>query len=151
MVLESYAPAAVLINGKHECLYSLGPIHRYLRVAPGHPTQDLLAMASGSTRTKLRSAIHQASQDAGAVIVAGGEFDREGIAVSFDISVQPVAVDGDRLMLVCFIDGLPREPRKTNDGVLTDGARVAELEHELEATRTELQGAIHNLEISSEE
>ena len=29
--------------------------------------------------------------------------------------------------------------------------RVAELERELEATRTELQGAIHNLEISGEE
>ncbi len=30
-------------------------------------------------------------------------------------------------------------------------ARVSELEHELDATRTELQGAIHNLEISGEE
>ena len=33
----------------------------------------------------------------------------------------------------------------------TDAPRVAELELELEATRTELQGAIHNLEISGEE
>ena len=43
--METYAPAAVLINRKHECLYSLGPTDRYLRVAPGQPTHDLLAMA----------------------------------------------------------------------------------------------------------
>ena len=35
LVLETYAPAAVLINRKHECLYFLGPTDRYLRVAPG--------------------------------------------------------------------------------------------------------------------
>ena len=35
LVMETYAPAAVLINRKHECLYFLGPTDRYLRVAPG--------------------------------------------------------------------------------------------------------------------
>ena len=62
LVMETYAPAAVLINRKHECLYSLGPTDRYLRVAPGHPTHDLLAMARQDMRTKLRSAIQRASQ-----------------------------------------------------------------------------------------
>ena len=36
-------------------------------------------------------------------------------------------------------------------GIERDGSRVAELEQELEATRTELQGAIHNLETSNED
>ena len=31
---RAYAPAAVLINRKHECLYSLGPTERYLRWRP---------------------------------------------------------------------------------------------------------------------
>ena len=60
---RSFAPAAVLINRKHECLYSLGPTDRYLRVAPGQPTHDLLAMVREGLRAKLRSAIQQASQD----------------------------------------------------------------------------------------
>ena len=42
MVMESLAPAAILINQKDECLYFLGNAERYLRVAPGHPTHDLL-------------------------------------------------------------------------------------------------------------
>ena len=35
--MDTYAPAAVLINRKHECLYSLGPTDRYLQVASGAP------------------------------------------------------------------------------------------------------------------
>ena len=42
LVMDTYSPAAVLINRKYECLYYLGPTDRYLRVAPGHPTHDLL-------------------------------------------------------------------------------------------------------------
>ncbi len=42
---RSYAPAAVLINRKYECLYFLGPTDAYLKVAPGYPMHDLIAMA----------------------------------------------------------------------------------------------------------
>ena len=35
MVLETYGPAAVLINRKLECLHFQGPIDRYLKVAAG--------------------------------------------------------------------------------------------------------------------
>ena len=55
-------PAAVLCNDRHECLYSLGPTDRYLRVAPGFATPDLLAMARSTMRTRLRSALAQAAQ-----------------------------------------------------------------------------------------
>ena len=72
LVMETYAPAAVLINRKHECLYSLGPTDRYLRVAPGHPTHDLLAMAREGVRTKLRSAIQRASQENARIVIPGG-------------------------------------------------------------------------------
>jgi two-component system CheB/CheR fusion protein len=151
LVIENYAPAAVLINRKFECLYSLGPTDRYLRVAPGHSTQDLLAMARPNIRTKLRSAIQQSGQDKTHTVVAGGEILRDGDAESFNIAVQPVSFDGNDLFLICFIDA-PKQQKRS--GVLTapqDVSRVAELQQELEATRAELQAAIRNLEISSEE
>src|SRR5271166_4435478 len=37
LLLESYAPASVLINRKYECLYYSGPTDRYLQVAAGEP------------------------------------------------------------------------------------------------------------------
>ena len=151
LVLEAYAPAAVLINAKLECLYSLGPIHDYLRVAQGHPTQDLLAMAAGGLRTKLRSAVHQAGQGTVPIVVPGGRIDRNGAMIAFNINVRSVAIDGEELMLICFVDDLGREHARDRVGAPPDVVRVTELENELEATRTELQGAIHNLEISGEE
>jgi two-component system CheB/CheR fusion protein len=151
LVMDNYAPAAVLINRKRESLYSLGPIERYLRVAPGHPTHDLLAMARQDMRTKLRSAIQRASQDNARVIVSGGRTDFDERTISFAIDVRPVASDGEDLLLICFVDAPLPNPKQAPRVVPGDPERVAELEQELEATRNELLGAIRNLEISNEE
>ena len=110
--METYAPAAVLINRKHECLYSLGPTDRYLRVAPGQPTHDLLAMARQDMRTKLRSAIQQASQENARIVVAGGQINHDGVDVSFSIDVQPVPSEGEELLLICFVDEPKHEQKR---------------------------------------
>lgn len=151
LVVESYAPAAVLINTSYECLYSLGPTDRYLRVAAGLPTHALLAMAREGVRNKLRSAVQQAGQKEERVVVDGGHVTRDGEEISFSIDVRPVLNDGEQLLLICFVDtpvsGGRRGPSETQE----DGGRVVDLERELAATKTELQGAIRNLEVSNEE
>jgi len=149
LVLDSYAPAAVLINQKHECLFSLGPTDRYLRMAPGQPSHDLLAMARPGTRTKLRVAIQQADRENATVGVAGWA-DHDGTASGFRIEVRPVSHDGEKLLLICFID-LPKPERGPSPTSPQEASRVAELELELETTRSELRLAIQNLELSSEE
>jgi two-component system, chemotaxis family, CheB/CheR fusion protein len=151
MVMETYAPAAVLINRKHECLYSLGPTDRYLRVVPGHPSHDLLAMARQGMRTKLRSAVQQASLEKARIVIAGGRTLVGGRSASFSIAVQPVRGDNEDLLLVCFVDDPKAEAVIDRSAIRSDTPLVATLERELEATRTELQGAIHNLEMSGEE
>ena len=150
-VLETYAPAAILINRKHECLYSLGPTDRYLRVAAGHPTHDLLDLAHQDMRTKLRSAIQRASQDNARIVVPGGQTHHDGQAISFSIDVRPIVSDGEGLLLIGFVEAPKHEQERGRPIAPRDLPRVAELEQELEATRTELQGAIRNLEISNEE
>jgi two-component system CheB/CheR fusion protein len=151
LVMETFAPAAVLINRKHECLYFLGPTDRYLHVAPGHPTHDLLAMMYQGVRTKLRSAIQRAIQENTRVVVTGARMDRNGSPASFSIDAQPVLNEGEELMLICFVDEPNLKQKQGRPITPRDTARVAELERELEATRMELQSAIHNLEVSSEE
>ena len=150
LVLEAYAPAAVLINRNNECLYSLGPIDQCLRVAPGPPTRDLLAMTPQGQRTKLRAAIHEATQNNARVVVAGaGGAKSDGRR--FSIAVQPVVSDGEALLLICFVDE-PKPAQRPNLPVAPgDRSKIAELEQELAATRAELDGAIRNLEISNEE
>jgi len=154
-VLDLFAPAAVLINRRNECLYFLGPTDRYLRIASGHPGQDLFAMARDDVRTRLRAAIQQAAQEQVRVVVSGGGPRGKDAAPDFDISAEPLRCEGEDLLLICFIDAPALVPaRLTAKGRKAAAGQdplVAELERELAATRSELQGAIRNLELSSEE
>jgi two-component system CheB/CheR fusion protein len=151
LVMETYAPAAVLINRKHECLYSLGPTDRYLRVAPGHPTHDLLAMVRASMRTRLRSAIQQASRENARIVVAGGRIIHDGNPGSFSIAVQPVLNESEDLLLICFVDEPKHDLQLDRPSTSGDVTQVRELEQQLEATRLELEGAVRDLEIANEE
>ena len=126
----------------------MGPTDRYLRVASGYPTHDLLAMARHDMRTRLRSAIQQASQENLRIIVAGGRINHNGYTVSFNIDVQPVQSEGEELLLICFVDEPKHEPKRGGAVKPGDVPRIASLEQELDATKTELQGAIRSLEVS---
>ena len=151
LVMEAHAPAALLINRARECLYSLGPIDRYLRMAAGHTTHDILAMARPGVRAKLKSAIERAGVEAKRVVIGGVATGRDGHPLSFSISAQPVPDRRDGLLLVCFIDdaigGRPSEAPDSVDNL----PPIAQLKRELEITKTELSGAIRDLEVADEE
>ncbi len=151
LVLESYAPAAVLINRKYECLYSIGPTDRYLRVAPGYPTYDLLAMATPGLRTKLRTAIDKVSAKTPHVSAAGGRAKHDGVALPFLIDIRLVRHDGEELLLVCFVDAAASSKTTGKGKEPANTPQIADLEHELEAARADLSAAIHDLDTSGEE
>ncbi|WP_373490874.1 chemotaxis protein CheB [Parasphingorhabdus sp.] len=151
LVLESYAPAAVLINRKYECLYSMGPTDRYLRVAPGYPTHDLLAMASPGLRTKLRAAIDKATRKIPHVIAAGGRTKHDGRALPFSIDIRLVQHDGEELLLIGFVDAAASSKMASQGKQPADALQVTDLEQELDAARADLAAAIHDLDTSGEE
>jgi two-component system CheB/CheR fusion protein len=151
MVLETYGPAAVLVNRKLECLHFQGPIDRYLKVAAGRPAHDLIAMAREGVRAKLRSAVQRALRDNARVVMSGERTKSEAGASSFRIVVEPAPSEREELLLVCFVEA--PAPEVVVGGAIppADVPRVVELERELETTKVELQNAIHSLETSSEE
>jgi two-component system CheB/CheR fusion protein len=151
LVMEHYAPAAVVINARQECLYFFGPTDRYLRVAPGLPTHDLLAMVRDDLRTRLRAAIQQVMHDGKPVVIGAGRTDQDARTRGFNVAVRPIARDDGKLLLVCFIDDLmdrPKQARPPGDG---HAPEMFELEGELETTKAELRAAIRNLEVSGED
>ena len=150
-VQDNYAPAAILINHKHECLFFSGPTDKYLRVASGHPSQDLLSMVPQGVRIKLRAAIQQAIKDNERIIVSGGLLHGDKGAPPFRIEVKPVPNKSDDLLLVCFVDEAADRKKHNRQFSGHDVPHVEELERELQVTRNELQSAIRNLEVSSEE
>ena len=157
LILEHFAPAAVLVNQRLECLFYLGPTDRYLRVAPGYPSHDLLGMARPGLRTKLRDAARLAMEMNSAITIDGGRIILGGSTDSYTINVRPVRNAGEDLLLICFMETkIP--PIKSSgpageseaNAALIAAARIADLEQELDSTRGELQGALRDLAASSE-
>jgi two-component system CheB/CheR fusion protein len=151
LVLESFAPVAVLINQKHECLYHLGATDAYLSVPTGHPVLDVIEMAREGVKSKLRSAIQRATSENKRVLVPDGRVTVHGVATAFSIVAQPVSHEGEDLLLIVFIEGRMPEARGSRSAGSEDSARVAELERELEATRKELQSAVVAIDTSTQE
>jgi two-component system, chemotaxis family, CheB/CheR fusion protein len=152
LLLETYAPASVLINRHNECLYYLGATDRYLRVGSGEPSRDLMAMVRDALRHKLRAAIHRACKERARAVVTGAQVRYEGKTAAVSVAVQPLQSDREELLLVSFIEE-PRRPKKSRRSVeaAEDVSRVAELESELEATRRELRDTIRDLEAANEQ
>jgi two-component system CheB/CheR fusion protein len=148
-VLEAHGPAAVLINARLECLHFQGPIDRYLKVAAGRPTTDLIGKARDGLGPKLRAAVQTALRDNARVVIPGGR--SGGEAPAFDIVAQPLTSEGETLLLVCFVETPSAEIASMAATQTAEMPRVLELERELASVRAELQGAVRNLEISTQE
>ena len=151
LLIENFAPAAALVTRDGEVLYALGPIDRFLRIAPGAPAQDLISMARDDVRIKLRSAMQKACRENTRVMVKSGPVSEKHREQGFRIEVLPIQREGKELLFICFID----EVRAVSNGRQTktpaEEREVASLMRELAETRTELHDAILNLEESNEE
>jgi DNA-binding CsgD family transcriptional regulator len=152
LVLDQYAPAAVLTDYRHNCLVSVGPIGRYLELAVGCPNDDLLSVSRPEVRLTLETALQRVAVEKNRVVVTGGEILFDAAAVAFSISVEPVAIDGEDLLLVCFVEeSKPEARRRSRTPTTREGPRIRELKQALEDIQKELRNAIHALEASNEE
>ncbi|MFL0670790.1 MAG: CheR family methyltransferase [Erythrobacter sp.] len=143
-VLESYAPASLLINSQRQCVYAIGPVSRYLRIASGPPTLDLLALAPDDLRPALRYALSQADRTRPVVTTNRCQTRIDGAPAFFTICVRSIQNEGEDLQLVSFIDE-PAPP--ATDGVLSaegSQAQIRELERELEAAYADLLAAVQS-------
>jgi two-component system CheB/CheR fusion protein len=150
LVLDAFAPAAVLINQAHECVFSLGPTDRYLRVPKGHSSIDILEMVRPGLRSKLAAAIRQAVDQQGRIVTEGARMLGAADANTVTLDIRPVANAGENLLLVCFSDGAARPPSRDLAGEPRPPG-IAELEQELEAARADLKSVTQDLEASVEE
>ena len=148
-ILELHGPAAVLVNAKNECLYSLGPTDRFLRIPAGHPNNDMLALARPALRSKLRSAMQRARESRALVSVDGGRGEPGSDQGPFRIEVHPLSHAGEPLLLVCFV----ADPgtKISGSGATSKGAPDSGYERELEVIKADLQVALRELELSGQE
>lgn len=159
-LLADFAPAAVLINQRYQILSVQGPVVDYLEFPPGELTRDLLAMARPGLRTAIRGVCQHAMQTHHVVVDAKARVKRQSTYVSCTVTARPVggAKDAEGLLLVTFQDRPARRAEVAKRPAHADAPRrgdestlVRQLEHELQATRDDLQGTIDELQTANEE
>lgn len=148
IVLENYAPAAVLLNSRLECLYLLGPTEKYLKVTQGHPDPGIVGMLPKTLRVRFRAAAAACGPANPRVQIAGGRLQDD---TSFHIALHAVTAGSDGLLLVCFINAPRSPPPAPGKPHANDPERRrSELEAVLEATRSDLSEALRDLELEVE-
>ena len=152
LLLESYAPASVLVNRRHQGLYYFGPTDLYLKMPTGMASLDLMSSAREGLRPAIRAALDKASQGKETTVAVAGKVKRDGRSVAVTVSAQPVKSGGDEMVLVSFLD-VPKHEQEPEAVVEppADASRIAQIEQELDATRKELENAIRDRETAEED
>jgi two-component system CheB/CheR fusion protein len=156
ILLEDYAPAAVVINRRYEVLHYSGPTQLYLQQPGGPPSHDLLTLSLPALRPRIRAAVIKAINADERTDIGGIRLKRGGKPVLVRLAVQPLprnkpAEEG--LFLVTFQDEpeLPQAAGAGAEQTKSDEQLVRQLEYELKTSREELQSTIEELESSNEE
>ncbi len=154
-LLQSYAPASVVVDAKGNVLYVHGETGKFLRPAPGQASLCLVDMARDGLQLELRTALQAAaSPGAGGVerdVALTGE---DGIQmVHLSVRALPEAEAGQDLLLVSF-QARPRPTEPKRRGASTkaqEPGRIEALENDLAYTRENLQATIEEQQASNEE
>ena len=156
-LLQAFAPASVLTELNGDILYVHGETGKYLRLAPGQPSNNILDMAREGLALELREAMHQAQSDGRPTL------DRE-IAVHSPDETQPVGLSvrvlhgpgpGHKLLLVSFRDierpVARRGLRKRTSSQSAEALRIEELERELVLSKQSMGAMVEEQQASNEE
>ncbi len=153
VILQQYAPAAVLTNDAGDILYINGRTGRFLEPAAGKANWNVFAMARDGLRTELEGAFRLAVRQEGPVALHGVRVGVNGGTVYVDVTVRqleaPAAVKG--LVLIVFTDVPARARRKVREAHGGQPGECRELEQRLRQAEDDLQTTHEELQSSHEE
>lgn len=153
MLLQFYAPAAVVTDLKGNILYVYGETGKYLRPAPGQATLNIIDMAREGLQPELRSAILSASHDTPTLnreLSFRNNGDFKPALLSVRLLTDPN--NQQKLLLISFQDiTQPKQTQIKRSAKLNELRLIEELERELAYTKENLQATIEEQYASNEE
>ena len=165
LLLQSFAPAAVLVNHSGDIVYINGRTGRYLEPAAGKANWNIHVMARPSIRAQLAVALRTALLDKKTVELRALRLDDDAVG-AIDITVhavaQPRSLEGMAMIVFRDVPAAPSRggrrtklPGAVDPGVTEELLRSREeinaLRHEMRASQEELQAANEELQSTNEE
>jgi two-component system CheB/CheR fusion protein len=156
VLLQQFAPPAVLVNDRGDILYISGRTGKYLEPAAGKANWNIFAMAREGLRFDLGNAFQQVVRHKGSITVKGLNAGDGEHGQLVDVTVraveEPEPLKG--MVMIVFSD-VPTPPKKKTAGrskaAAADSERVLELEKELRLAREVLQTTREEMQSSQEE
>ena len=169
-LLSQYAPATVFINDDLEIIHTRGQVNRYLKLAPGRASLNILKMAREGLLLDLRNAISRSKKEN--VVIhkpnvqikngngSGGANGHSESTRLVNFEVVPIRIGSlkELYFMVQFQDVIVEPAFKVSRRSSTrpqntqrDAALTAKLEQELAATKEYLQSVIETQEATNEE
>jgi len=159
LVLERFAPPAVLVNDKGNILYVSGRTGKYLEPAAGKANWNIFAMAREGLRYEVSTAFHKALEQDAPVLVRGLKIGTNGGKQFVDISVQrlgqPESLKG--LVMIVFTDVASPLEIKSSGSPAKAGKNQArslkaeELQRKYQLARLEAQSIREEMQTAQEE
>ncbi len=149
-IRDRFSPAFAVVTGTGEAMHFSPRTGKYLEIAAGSPTANVIAQARTGLRLELRAALRRA-------VETGAAVERENVVVQFDGGAQSIVLTieplpnahGERLYLVVFADG----ERPAGEDASTEAPRpllqdltIEQLERELRDMREENQSIAEQYE-----
>jgi PAS domain S-box-containing protein len=161
IILDEFAPKAVIVNEDGQIVSASGNLEKYLTVSAGAFQNRITRLVREGLRTALRSALAQAVESRRKAVKDALSLHTEHGVQRVMLTVQPMPQVGEDagLFLVVFQDvGLPtlREgsPREaaSSEPLSEDAPELVEqLERDLATAREELERTVQDLEAANEE
>ncbi len=156
LVLQRFAPSAVLVNDKGDILYVSGRTGKYLEPAAGKANWNIFVMAREGLRYELSAAFQKALRQKATVALHGLKAGTGSGEPCVDITVQQLAEPGPLQGLVMIVFTEAPAPAPTQSGRRprqqhAHHAQLAELEQEILRIRAEAHATHEEMQTSQEE
>lgn len=152
-LLEQYAPPSIIVNEEYDVLHISERAGRYLHIAGGEPTKNLLKLIRPELRLELRTALYQAVQRQTNIDVRNLPLRIADQPETITIHVRPVLREGDpaRGFILVLFDPAGDETGEPARVITSVEPVVHQLEEELMRTKTQLRSSNEHHELQAEE
>jgi two-component system CheB/CheR fusion protein len=169
-LLAQYSPAAAFVNEDMDLIHTRGNVGRYLKLAPGRASLNILKMAREGLLLELRNALTRAKKDRTNVRRQGIELKNgngngnghapgaKDVVALVNFEVIPITMGNvpEPYYMIIFSEAPPlgttsgRSQKAIRESE-SAGRRIAKLEQELASTKEYLQSVIETQEATNEE
>ncbi|XKH02211.1 PAS domain-containing protein [Marinobacter nauticus] len=164
VLLQVYAPAAVVLNGDADIVYISGRTGKYLEPAAGKANWNILAMARDGLREPLYMALKQAATQSEPVELTGLSIQGESCVQYVDVTLQafskPEALKGMTMVVFRETPSPTTQARRKKNQPANSGTtgqmehyyqEIERLKEQERRTREELQTSNEELQSTNEE